>query len=85
MILGERPAAGRRPLDSVLAYRFDAVAGRLEASGWYEGELHVGCRHLVFAAGGRFAYGINQGRLRGALNPCARKLSDFTIGFPKEM
>ena len=22
---------------------------------------------------------------RGALNPCARKLSDFTIGFPKEM
>jgi 6-phosphogluconolactonase len=53
-------------LDSVLAYRFDAVAGRLEASGWYEGELHVGCRHLVFAASGRFAYGINQGRLSHA-------------------
>ena len=50
-------------LDSVLAYRFDSESGRLAPAGRYESELHIGCRHLVFDGSGRFAYGINQGRL----------------------
>jgi hypothetical protein len=72
-ILGER---------LTIAIRLRRAAG---ATAW------AGRRRLerAWGAGARapaLRYGpVTSVYTRGALNPCARKLSDFTIGFPKEM
>jgi len=50
-------------LDCIVSYRFDAKTGRLEPAGRTENPTHTGCRHLVLGKDGRYAYGVNQGRL----------------------
>ena len=52
--------------------------------------IHAYCKSYDTFAGANLAGKIASfagpaAVLRGALNPCAHKLSDFTIGFPKEM
>lgn len=52
--------AGELGIDKVVAYRFDAVTGKLTVAGSWDAPPGAGPRHFTFHPNGRFAYLINE-------------------------